>query len=147
MGLSLCKSKLTFQIYFAATFYLTELRSILHGIQSSLQDVQLQSLQMDMVSCMHIAIYFNFCTHPARPALKKIIFVNCGCLPYIELHIIEYNTIVLATIVRPPSIMLKNLPKMLLGISQIFPLLCLDSFLLCSDYANSNYSCELCIYT
>ena len=28
--------------------------------------------------------------------------------------------------------MLENLPKMLLGISQKFPLLCLDSFLLCS---------------
>ena len=27
--------------------------------------------------------------------------------------------------------MLENLPKMLLGISQKFPLLCLDSFLLC----------------
>ena len=33
---------------------------------------------------------------------------------------------------RPESIMLENLPKMLLGISQKFPLLCLDSFLLCS---------------
>ena len=28
--------------------------------------------------------------------------------------------------------MLENLPKMLLGISQKIPLLCLDSFLLCS---------------
>ena len=28
--------------------------------------------------------------------------------------------------------MFENLPKMLLGISQKFPLLCLDSFLLCS---------------
>ena len=28
--------------------------------------------------------------------------------------------------------MLENLPKMILGISQKFPLLCLDSFLLCS---------------
>ena len=33
---------------------------------------------------------------------------------------------------RPQSNMLKNLPKMLLGISQKFPLLCLDFFLLCS---------------
>ena len=33
---------------------------------------------------------------------------------------------------RPESIMLENLPKILLGISQKFPLLCLDSFLLCS---------------
>ena len=42
--------------------------------------------------------------------------------------------------------MLENLPKMLLGISQKFPLLCLDSFLrIMLDYANSNYSCELCI--
>ena len=28
--------------------------------------------------------------------------------------------------------MFENLPKMLLGLSQKFPLLCLDSFLLCS---------------
>ena len=34
--------------------------------------------------------------------------------------------------IRPQSNMLKNLPKMLLGISQKFPLLCLDFFLLCS---------------
>ena len=35
-------------------------------------------------------------------------------------------------VARPQSIMLKNLPKMLLGISQKIPLLCSDSFLLCS---------------
>ena len=35
-------------------------------------------------------------------------------------------------VTRPQSNMLKNLPKMLLGISQKFPLLCLDFFLLCS---------------
>ena len=33
---------------------------------------------------------------------------------------------------RPQSNMLKHLPKMLLEISQKFPLLCLDFFLLCS---------------
>ena len=35
-------------------------------------------------------------------------------------------------VTRPQSNMLKKLPKMLLGISQKFPLLCLDFFLLCS---------------
>ena len=35
-------------------------------------------------------------------------------------------------IIRPESIMLENLHKMLLGISQKFSLLCLHSFLLCS---------------
>ena len=33
---------------------------------------------------------------------------------------------------KPESIMLERLPKVLLGISQKIPLLCLDSFLLCS---------------
>ena len=57
--------------------------------------------------------------------------------------------------------MLENLPKMLLGISQKFPLLCLDSFLLCSImltvitavsyvytevYAH-NYVAQLTVYT
>ena len=35
-------------------------------------------------------------------------------------------------VLRPESIMLENLPKILLGIYQKFPILCLDSFLLCS---------------
>ena len=51
---------------------------------------------------------------------------------------------VLLELRRPESIMLENLPKMLLGISPImlglFPINMLK-------YANSNYSCELCIYT
>ena len=43
--------------------------------------------------------------------------------------------------------MLENLSKMLLGISQKFPLyIMLGLFPIMLDYANRNYSCELCIY-
>ena len=52
--------------------------------------------------------------------------------------------------IRPESIMLENLPKMLLGISQKFSLLYVYAWTLSYimlDHANSNYSCELCIYT
>ena len=44
----------------------------------------------------------------------------------------NYAGIIDSGLTRPQSNMLKNLPKMLLGISQKFPLLCLDFFLLCS---------------
>ena len=40
---------------------------------------------------------------------------------------------VLLELRRPESIMLETLPKILLEISQKFPLLCLNSFLLCSN--------------
>ena len=43
--------------------------------------------------------------------------------------------------------MLENLPKMLLGISQKFPLLCLDSFLLCSIMLTVITAVSTTVYT
>ena len=59
----------------------------------------------------------------------------------------ELAHIKFSIVTKPPSIMLKILPIMLLGISQKFPLLYLDFFLLCSIISKYNYTCELHLYT
>ena len=56
-----------------------------------------------------------------------VVVVVLSCIQYIIVVVV-----VVEVMFRPQSNILKNLPKMLLRISQKFPLLCLDFFLLCS---------------
>ena len=77
-----------------------------------------------------------------RKLFGKEILSEFSPLPQTNLiksvHMLSKLIIVIITYVkmddlvgRPQSNMFKNLPKMFLGISQKFPLLCLDFFLLC----------------
>ena len=68
------------------------------------------------VTCMYVCMYVR-------------VYVHMNMCVYICMYVCIY---VHMNMCRPQSNMLKNWPKILLEISQKFPLLCLDFFLLCS---------------
>ena len=91
-----------------------------HGRPSQLPQPSQLSQQPTNLSCPSQQSHWFHLSQPS-----KLLSQNCH---------IHHKTVtaVLNVTCRPQSNMLKNLPKMLLEISQKFPLLCLDFFLLCS---------------